>query len=67
MYLCDDFPDIFDDELDDEVRAQELNLLYVVSTRAMKLLVFNEIVELVIKEIERLARLSARRQEKVIY
>ena len=49
VYLCDDFPDIFDPELDDEAREQEINLLYVASTRAEKRLVVNDVATNAVK------------------
>lgn len=48
--LADDFPDIFDKDMEPEQRADEVNLLYVASTRAMKLLIPNASVLEVVRD-----------------
>jgi hypothetical protein len=45
VILSDDFNDITDPLLSEEERNDEINLLYVASTRAMKTLVINEMLE----------------------
>ena len=46
--LGDDFLDIYDERLDEDVRNDEINLLYVASTRAMSLLETNLYVDIAI-------------------
>lgn len=41
VVLFDDFPDIFNPKMDELVRNDEINLLYVAATRAMKCLAIN--------------------------
>jgi hypothetical protein len=45
VVLNDDFADITDPLLSDDERTDEINLLYVATTRAMKTLVINEVLE----------------------
>ncbi|MFC6674025.1 3'-5' exonuclease [Marinobacterium aestuariivivens] len=49
VVLADDFPDIFDPELEPENRQDEINLLYVACTRAMRTLVINHSVGLILR------------------
>ncbi|MBO0160232.1 ATP-binding domain-containing protein, partial [Vibrio parahaemolyticus] len=49
VQLFDDFPDVLDPELEPEARDDEINLLYVASTRAMRALALNASVEMVIR------------------
>ncbi|MND15772.1 putative ATP-dependent DNA helicase YjcD [compost metagenome] len=51
VQLYDDFPDVLDPELDTTTRDDEINLLYVASTRAMRALALNSAVEMVIRYI----------------
>ncbi|STS99962.1 putative DNA helicase [Klebsiella pneumoniae] len=51
VQLYDDFPDVLDPELDPMARDDEINLLYVASTRAMRILALNSAVEMVIRYI----------------
>ena len=51
VQLYDDFPDVLDPELDITTRDDEINLLYVASTRAMRVLALNSAVEMVIRYI----------------
>ena len=44
VQLYDDFPDVLDPELDPMARDDEINLLYVASTRAMRILALNSAV-----------------------
>ncbi len=46
--LGDDFLDIYDERLDEDVRNDEINLLYVASTRAMSQLETNLYVDIAI-------------------
>ncbi|MCY1379069.1 ATP-dependent DNA helicase Rep [compost metagenome] len=51
VLLEEDFPDIFDPEVASGERlVDELNLLYVAATRAKKVLVINQIIELIIRK-----------------
>ncbi|CAM5558827.1 3'-5' exonuclease [Eoetvoesiella caeni] len=49
VVLADDFPDIFEMMDKPELRDDEINLLYVASTRAMQILVINSIVEMILR------------------
>ncbi len=53
--LADDFPDVFDPELEPEDREDEVNLLYVACTRAMQTLVINQSVALILRYAKGLA------------
>lgn len=55
VVLADDYPDVFDPELDPESREDEINLLYVASTRAMQTLVINQSVALILRYAKGLA------------
>lgn len=60
VMLAEDFPDIFDEEkVSAEARVDELNLLYVAATRAKKLLVINNICQVVIQKSHAEARRQA--------
>jgi|TARA_E500000331_G_scaffold79274_1_gene74841 hypothetical protein len=55
VVLADDFPDVFDPELEPEDREDEVNLLYVACTRAMQTLVINQSVALILRYAKGLA------------
>lgn len=55
VVLDDDFPDVFDPELGPEAREDEINLLYVASTRAMNTLVINQAIALILRYARGLA------------
>ncbi|MGP5109118.1 MULTISPECIES: UvrD-helicase domain-containing protein [Pseudomonas] len=50
VILDDDFPDVLDPKMQPDIREDELNLLYVSVTRAIRNLVLNEIVKMLIKD-----------------
>lgn len=56
VVLADDYPDIFSPEIEPEQRIDELNLLYVASTRALQTLVVNEMVKAILRYIHIKAR-----------
>lgn len=55
VVLADDFPDVFDPDLSAAEREDEINLLYVASTRARRVLVINDAVDLVLRYAKGLA------------
>lgn len=60
VVLDDDFPDIFDPKLGQEVRDDEINLLYVACTRAETTLVINSIVYSVIQYAKAIAKRNSK-------
>ena len=50
VVLGDDFPDIFNPQLEPEARTDEINLLYVACTRAMKHLTLNTLIQIVLAQ-----------------
>lgn len=64
VQLFDDFPDVLDPELEPEARDDEINLLYVASTRAMRALALNASVEMVIRYITHKRQLEKIQQEE---
>lgn len=50
VMLADDFPDIFDKDMEPSQKDDEVNLLYVAVTRAMKQLTPNDIVLAVVRD-----------------
>ena len=55
VVLADDFPDVFDPDLSAADREDEINLLYVASTRARRTLVINDAIDLVLRYAKGLA------------
>ncbi|HAT1583141.1 TPA: ATP-dependent helicase [Raoultella ornithinolytica] len=53
VQLNDDFPDILDPDMDNQTRTDEINLLYVATTRARKTLVANQILLAALKRFRR--------------
>lgn len=49
VYLVDDYPDILSPKMTEDTRKAEVNLLYVASTRAMQMLVVNNLMGNVLK------------------
>lgn len=56
--LSDDFPDIFDPEMNDDQREDEINLIYVASTRATTHLALNSVVTMIINHITQKRRVE---------
>ena len=57
MVLEEDFPDLFDDEkISPKQRVDELNLLYVATTRARLHLVVNGIVQAIVRLVHSKAK-----------
>ncbi|EHM4620411.1 ATP-dependent helicase [Salmonella enterica] len=50
VQLNGDFPDILDPEMDNQTRSDEINLLYVATTRARKMLIANDVLLSVLKK-----------------
>lgn len=61
VQLTDDYPDIFDPDMEPEAREDEINLFYVGVTRAMRVLIINGIIEVILNQIahRRRARVMA--------
>jgi ATP-dependent exoDNAse (exonuclease V) beta subunit len=51
VQLYDDFPDLFDPELSQEAKDDEINNLYVAATRAKRILALNSSLEVVIRYV----------------
>ncbi|EFP0183601.1 ATP-dependent helicase [Escherichia coli] len=64
VQLYDDFPDVLDPKLTPQDRDDEINLLYVASTRAMRMLAINSALESVVRYITQ-KRLLKKQKETV--
>lgn len=60
VQLADDFADVLDPELSDADKEDEINLLYVAATRAMKQLVINASIGAVIRHITKKRAMEAK-------
>ncbi|MEG0413975.1 MAG: 3'-5' exonuclease, partial [Comamonas sp.] len=60
VQLTDDYPDIFDPDMEPEAREDEINLLYVGSSRAMRVLIINAIIEIILNQVAQRRRARAK-------
>ncbi|KGH08197.1 hypothetical protein P608_18430 [Comamonas thiooxydans] len=60
VQLTDDYPDIFDPDMEPEAREDEINLLYVGSSRAMRVLIINGIIEIILNQVAQRRRARAK-------
>ncbi|TFI47039.1 ATP-dependent helicase [Diaphorobacter sp. DS2] len=56
VLLCDDFPDFLSGDMDEDERNDEINLLYVACTRAMRRLYISSTMERVLNYVAALRR-----------
>ena len=54
VVLADDYPDIFDENLKESDRDDEINLLYVAATRAMKRIHINPTIETLLSRVAKI-------------